>query len=272
MSEWLRVSKAHPCPVCKKITWCLIGDKNILCMRAASNRPIALKSGETGWLHSLDAPIVLPQPQEPRKPEPKVDCRALMARWYDETKPATFTLLGLDLGVEQWTLGKFGLGCCYAQCHNAWAFPMWDGLGHMVGIRLRSMAGKKWTVTGTHAGIFVPMVNPQPTLVICEGPTDTAAALSMGYYAVGRPSCSGGAPMIKELIARTAVRRAIVIADNDDPGLNGARSLISNLQVPACIITLPGKDLRRFYCDGGDHETINALARSSVWHHRAFHT
>jgi hypothetical protein len=60
-----------------------------------------------------------------------------------------------------------------------------------------------------------------------------------------------------------------VIADNDDPGLNGARSLISNLQVPACIITLPGKDLRQFYRDGGDHETINALAASSVWHHRA---
>ena len=191
-----------------------------------------------------------------------------MSDWMQDTLRPMVDCLAESLGVDRWTLSEHGLGCAYAERHHAWAFSMWDGLGHIVGIRLRATNGKKWTETGTHAGIFVPMINPQPTMLICEGPTDTAAGLSMGYYAVGRPSCSGGAPMLKDLIRRTGVKRAIIIADNDDPGLNGARSLIKVLQVPACTITLPAKDLRQFYRDGGDRQTIEALAQASVWHNR----
>jgi hypothetical protein len=191
-----------------------------------------------------------------------------MAKWFDDTEKSRFRAFAQDLGVEAWTLGPFGLACCYSQPHRAWAFGMWDGHNHLIGIRLRAITGFKWTVTGTHAGIFVPNINPQPTCLICEGPTDTAAALSMGYYAVGRPSCSGGAPMIKDLIRRTGVKRAIIVADADDVGLQGAKTLIQTIQVPACILTLPCKDVRMFYNQGGDRQTLDALTKQSVWHCR----
>lgn len=239
-----------------------------MCMRVPSSRSKTLKDGSTGWLHSLDGPRPPVRQIQPEKPKFTVNCRALMAGWMAETTPEMYRKLSETLGVHQWTLAEHGLSCAYAEPYQAWAFSMWDGHGHCIGIRLRSLSGYKWTVKDTHAGIFVPMINPQSTVLICEGPTDTAAGLSLGYYAVGRPSCSGGAPMLKDLIRKNNVKRAIIVADADDPGLNGARSLVSVLQVPACILTLPTKDLREFHRSGGTRQALECLAKNSVWHNR----
>jgi hypothetical protein len=59
-TNWIRVSKIHPCPVCGRPNWCLIADdgKAAICQRIESNRHIK----EAGFLHILvtgDFPISL---------------------------------------------------------------------------------------------------------------------------------------------------------------------------------------------------------------------
>ena len=269
MNQWIRVSKQHPCPVCGHSSWCLVsgdlGAQVVLCMRVQSDKPKQFSSGETGWLHNLDlSRMVFPRTKEFTKKH--VDCLNLMTRWYEETKPWMREQLAKSLGVMPWTLDdNGGLGSAFAKEHRAWAFPMWDGTGGIVGIRLRAANGKKWTVKDTHTGIFIPLMNAQRRCLICEGPTDTAAAMSLGYYAVGRPSCSGGAMHLKLLFSRVKVTEAIIVADNDEPGLNGAKGLSDLLLMPSTIICLSCKDIREFIKLGGTKQVLDNLINHSIW-------
>jgi len=77
--------------------------------------------------------------------------------------------------------------------------------------------------------------------------------------------------MIKDLFRRFGVNRAIIVADNDLPGLNGAKLLAEGLGISSCTLTLPCKDLREAVRLGVDKATIDSLARSAVWycHHQS---
>lgn len=92
-----------------------------------------------------------------------------------------------------------------ASCRAA-AFPMRDGAGDVIGIRYRDLkTGKKWALRGSHNGLFiVPEYIPVECdeIVVCEGPTDTLAAVSCGMYAIGRACCQGGADHIREYLRR----------------------------------------------------------------------
>jgi len=142
---------------------------------------------------------------------------------------------------------------------------MKDGYGNMTGIRLRSDSGFKWSVEGSHQGIFLPSTPSQKTGVICEGPTDTAAALSLGLWAVGRASCSAGLSDVPKVFKRLRIRRAIIISDNDTPGLNGAAMLGRQLGIPYCTLVLPTKDLRKFVLAGGTAQMLDNLLNDIVW-------
>ncbi len=53
-SDWMRVSKKRPCPVCAKLDWCLyVGPADAptaaICARIESQK----RCGEGGWLHQL---------------------------------------------------------------------------------------------------------------------------------------------------------------------------------------------------------------------------
>lgn len=107
---------------------------------------------------------------------------------------------------------------------------------------------------------------PDSTVLICEGPTDTAAAISMGYYAIGRPSCVGCLDHIAMLFRWAApVRRAVIVSDLDDAGLRGAKSVQEHLPVPSTILVCPAKDVRSFYNNGGSREMLDAMIGQQVW-------
>lgn len=59
-------------------------------------------------------------------------------------------------------------------------------------------------------------------LLVCEGPTDTAALLDLGLSAVGRPSCSGGVKLLVELVKQRRPAEVVIVADGDAPGQRGA--------------------------------------------------
>lgn len=261
---WTRVTKHNKCPICEHDSWCTYTEDIVLCMRIESKRPKQLSSGEIGWLHTKGKTCNHPVPiQSEQKMAPNVDWRKLMQRWESKEQHVRTHELSERLGISYGSL--VALECSWAAPHQAWAFPMKDGYENVVGIRLRATNGDKFSVRGSHQGIFIPILKSSQTLLIVEGATDVGAAVDLGYYAVGRPSCSGGTPQIKQFIERYKIKRVIIIADNDVPGRNGAKMLVELLPRPCAIIVLPCKDLRQFKKLGGTKEMLDARIDQAVW-------
>ena len=189
--SFTRVSTFKPCPICQKPDWCRVfSDGWAECMRVQSDRPA--KSG--GWMHRhADTSLrLMPPPFRPQPPA--LNATKLNREWRTATSQAALEAFASELGVSVTALNA--LGAAWASPYAAWAFPMRDGYNNIVGIRLRSAQGK-FAVRGSRQGIFTASVAPQPVLFVCEGPTDTAAALNLGLFAVGRPNCCCGGLDIK---------------------------------------------------------------------------
>jgi hypothetical protein len=221
----------------------------------------SMKNG--GFLHKAEDSGVsatqrnmLPMPN----PECVIDASKIMMKYQSQT---TYKMQS-DY-AERLSVDALSVECLKAQFveRDVWAWPMRGASGSCCGIRLRSDAAK-WAVKGSKAGLFIPIFkdNPDWPLMICEGPTDTAAALSMGYYAIGRQSCMGQADLIKSTIKRLGRDKVIIMSDNDDPkekpdgstwkpGQEGARKLAIDLGMPCCIVTPKAKDIRAWRASNG---------------------
>lgn len=261
-TKWIRVSKNFKCAICDHAEWCTFSEdgKVACCMRVQSEK--TMHNG--GYLHKLseDRPKYIPPLKQQQ--EVKIDAEQMWNEWHKKTTPKSLELFAEKLGV--WPLALFHLDCVWAFPHNAWCFPMKDAKQKKIGIRLRSEQGEKWAVTGSRAGLFIPCVSWEcDELLICEGPTDAAAALSIGYYAIGRPSCLGCETMICDFIKLNKFKKVIIVADNDDPGINGAKKLQKDLPVSSCLVTLPTKDLRQFVIQEGTKEVLECIIKALVW-------
>lgn len=257
-SKWLRVSKAMKCRVCGRGDWCTYTPDGVACcMRVQSDRPA--KNG--GWIHRGGSPA--PFVPAPTPEPPQIDAASIMGKWLLETRPDARQALSVRLGVSEHSLGA--LDAAYAPQHAAWAFPMRDGNGNVVGIRLRADDGRKWAVKGSRQGIFVPTIMSQDIVLVPEGPTDTAAALTLGFYALGRPSCNTGGREIAATVRRLGIRRVVMVADNDAPGLQGAARVAAEIGLPHVTFVPPCKDLRQFVQLGGTRELIESQIKQQVW-------
>ncbi len=261
MSRWYRVTKKRPCQLCSKPDWCTYTEGAACCMRVKSEKE--LRNG--GWLHRTGEarPYVPIRKAIENRP---IDVNGIWRHWFEETDAHDLDVFGIVLGVDTDALRS--IGCAWAPQQKAWAFPMKDATGKVTGIRLRNEAGQKWAVKGSHQGLFIPTEYPfdfEGTLYIVEGPTDLAAALTLGLYAVGRPACLGQEQMILQYIRAQKVRRAVIVADHDEPGLRGAAKLQSVLPVLSCIYVPPTKDIREFLRLGGNRRIIEDAIKDTVW-------
>lgn len=279
MSEWVRVSKKNPCPICEKTDWCGVSsDGNVVhCQRTESDKPSRGNMG--GWIHRLkdvQHPVLRRRIEKPT-PAPTFDAEAYINALRNQTAPDQLDALGASLGVAPWTLD--GLNASYSRVHQAWAFPMRNPDGRATGIRLRNDVGEKWSVKGSRHGLFYDtmlVVSPDRILYICEGPTDTAAAMTLGLPAVGRAACLGQVDEVRALCRRLGFNRIIVIADNDEakrrpdgsfwyPGQEGARRLATEIKLAAKLILPPFKDLRDWLRHGATRQMIDCIAHQQVW-------
>jgi hypothetical protein len=227
-------------------------------MRIQSGQPA--KSG--GWMHRIDdGPRRYVPPPQKWQP-PVLNAAKLMRDWTAATTATALDEFAASLGVS--TPSLVAVGAAWAAPHSAWAFPMCDGYDNLVGIRLRNERGK-FAVRGSRQGIFVASVAAQKTLFVCEGPTDTAAAVELGLFAVGRPNCCCGGAEIKGFARRHDCNRVVIISDNDKPGLDGARKVGGELQLPFAIYVPPAKDVRGFLRLGGTRAMIENTLKGLVW-------
>jgi DNA primase len=133
---------------------------------------------------------------------------------------------------------------------------MVDVFRRVLGVRLRTASGRKFSVTGGHDGLFIPInletdLDASGRLLVTEGPTDCAAMLDFGFCAVGRSSCTGGVRLLVELAKQRRPAETIIVSDADTPGQRGAGNLAAVLLAysPAVrIITPPTgiKDARQW--------------------------
>ena len=256
--NFTRVTKSAPCPICKKPDWCTVGDYGVVCMRVQSGK--AVKNG--GWFHAFDAAQGRPLAPPPKRQPPAINATTLHRGWLVGTAPEAVAAFAASLGLSPPSLAA--VGAAWAPPHAAWAFPMCDGYGNVVGIRLRNERGK-FAVRGSRQGIFLAAVPAQKTLFVCEGPTDTAAAVELGLFAAGRPNCCCGGVEVRTYARRHECAHAVIVSDNDKPGLDGARRVGAELRMPYAIYVPPAKDLREFCRLGGSRSMIENTLRGTVW-------
>lgn len=230
--KWEPVSRTKPCPVCGKPDWCVHVDGGTICPRTPEGSVRDL--GDAGYLH-LDGtatPRHRTWTRQLREMYPDV---GPIAREYFNAADATIHRERLSrlLDVDAGALERLGVG--WNAERSAWTFPMSDGRGRIVGIQQRFReTGDKRIMKGHKSGLFEPIGMTDRSLggvdlVICEGASDTAAALSLGITAIGRLSCSAIQRETVERVRRLSPRSVIVVADNDDPGLKGAEKLLRAL-------------------------------------------
>lgn len=272
MSDWLRCTKRRPCAVCSKTDWCGYTADGIIarCMRVESPHP-----SNGGWIHRLKDE---PQPVVIRRKPPAIQRRSFareVAAWRDATTPAMLDEYAAHLGVSADILDA--MTTCYAAPFSAWAFPMWTPSGVICGVRLRNEE-RKWAVTGSREGLFWPFAEPPEDGIayVAEGPTDTASLASIGLWTVGRASCTAGVDHLRELTQKLAIKRIVIVGDNDEakvrpdgsywyPGKEGAFSLAASLGLPYKVVMPPSKDIRRWLQGGATRAMFDLLVDAQTW-------
>ncbi len=251
---WPRFTKENPCPACGHWDWtCRAGDKKFLCQRTPSDHAAA----DGGFYHEYgDKPIKYTPLPARQSPKPLANIESVNQQYKNNCLGDYLNHMVQILGVSAKSLVQVGIGYCPE--HDAYTFPMFDGEGKVIGIRMRNDKGAKWALTGSRGGIFIPDCEPNRMAFICEGPTDTAALLSIGFYAIGRPSCNSGGEQVKAALKRLGVRQCVIVSDNDSlkqfgnrearPGVEGAMRLKKELGIPSAIWIPTGriKDVREY--------------------------
>lgn len=231
LNAYKRVTRRQRCPVCDRPDWCLVARESspskAICQRVESPHP----RGEAGWLHQLhDAPSIrVDRPAlEPERPSRcSAEWTSLTIRYHAAVQPGLLAELAHNLGVSIDSLKALWIGWT----GKAWSFPMTDAEDNIIGIRLRGRDGSKWAEPGSRQGIFTPtghIAAPGPTLIV-EGPTETAAAIDLGFAVVGRPSCSACVSMMVFYLRLLAMRRgtpvdAVIVSNRDKPDQRGRRA------------------------------------------------
>jgi len=237
--NWHNATRERPCPICHHTDWCTASDDGAVAVCRRVESPHPSKGG--GWIHRLGDgtaridPEILRRQREAREAARLAESErvarhfALLNAGPEQRRLCAH--LAQELGVAAEALQA--LDVRWDREARAAAFPMRDAQGAVTGIRYRQLGtARKWSMRGSHDGLFLPRHEAvgKTTLVICEGASDTAAALTLGWRAVGRSSCLCGGRLLAELISARGIHRVAVFADNDPAGRRGATVLKNFLE------------------------------------------
>ena len=257
---WLRVKRTDPCPVCNKTDWCLVAEDGsaTICPRVSEG---SVKYFEkSGFLHILresDNSRRYPRTITIKEPDaPALDFEQLAEGYEDAITPVIRRELADRLGVSTESLRRLSVGWD----GDSWTLPMFDGNGQMIGIQRRFPSGSKCCVGRSHLGLFLPEdLDRTRPLFICEGASDTAAAITLGLEALGRPNRLPWTQLVAK--AARGYEEIIVVSDNDPDGRKDASDLAESLALyfsSVKVIFPPDgvKDLRGWLRSGLTHNHL----------------
>lgn len=263
-AKWIRMKE---CPICGKGDCSRSPDGEVVaCWRVIDG---AFRVGKGGQgLHKLDGK----EKMAPVKVKKVVSARHSRDYWNDWAIRASgaykssTSKLGHSLGLSEASLESLGVGMLSRSslkemktaCNSrfVWTFPMFNQHKRPIGLRLRTPSGFKYAADGSENGLFIPagMNTHEPHVVVCEGPTDAAAALDMGFKGViGRPCNVGCTDMIAAAVRSLSPKRVTIYVDNDKAvvsrtaTMRGAEELMEALAPIRTDISVPpygAKDLR----------------------------
>jgi hypothetical protein len=227
-----------------------------MCMRDTTGKPYDMQSG-TGYIHRLNGDTVqaAQRAADPTRRKDRLSTEQVQ-QILGQSKPGTtvyWTREGLDKQMAQ--LGS------RTPKPELLAIPMYNSDEQPIGIRYRADNGRKWSERGSRSGLFLAPQQAKGTVVICEGPSDTAAIMGKGIEAIGRPDCGSCVESTVALIRKRGYNRVIILADRDvrddktTPGFDGAMRLGNALKDHVhTIIALPkiGNDARE-WCKQDDN-------------------
>jgi len=266
-----RVTRNRPCPICGHDDWCLVAVDGSAAICPRVKEGSQKKCGDAGYLHIVkdghnghdrhrgrarwrhSVTVRHCQGDQPQ------DFEQMAVQYQSQLTSDGLQTLTQSLGLSARSLQRLRVGWD----DSAWTFPMSDSCGKIIGIRRRFPNGGKASVKGSRTGLFIPRdLTGVGALLMCEGPTDTAAALDLGFDAIGRPNCNS----LVEMTVRTAHGRdeVVIVADNDAVGRAGADRLAGALALccPCVKIVIPPdgmKDLRQWLNVGLTSETLRAI-------------
>ncbi len=239
------------CPVCMKPDGCLVADDGsaAICSRKSEGSVKKVGKGgfHGGWLHILGD--FKPQKYKtPKKP---------YVNWNKWTVKFAKQLInnreGFGKLCQSIDLNPISVLRFYVGWHKGWlTIPVYSMMRKVAGIQRRRGSIKRY-MKHSSMGVFVPSAffqNPSDTLAVCEGWTDTVAALEYGYNAVGKVNAYvGDEEVIMYAKTHPVVKRVIIFADNneDGVGLDGAvetACLLKDAGLQAKVVLTPEKDLR----------------------------
>lgn len=211
-SEWRRVTRENPCPVCGKDTWCTVSAGAVHCMRKESD-----KTCETGgWIHVMEAPLPPPKKEQKKLTISEVGLVVDSAFRHPRAESKR-SEIAAQLGVSSQVLRNLKVGAGLDDYRKQW-FTSWPERGpdgRYVGMVRRYPDGAKKTYPGTtHGLIYADGWRRGKVLFLPEGGSDTAAILSLGLSAIGRPSNLGGVKQLAQLL-KGIIIPVVVLGERD---------------------------------------------------------
>lgn len=156
---------------------------------------------------------------------------------------------------------------------DRWRIVERDGDGAKVGVSLRFPDGRKSNVPGGRRGLIYPEGSidayagstAQDPVVVAEGASDTAAALQLGFTAVGVPMAGACGDELARLLKD---RHVVIVEDADRAGRLGAKKIADRIvkEVASLRVIAPprnSKDLRQAVIDGATAEDLRGLIDSA---------
>ncbi len=144
-------------------------------------------------------------------------------------KPERAAQLASLLGVRDEALATVGTGYNRDTHGDHYTFPEHDGDGTIIGISRRYLDGNKMAMAGGKRGLIIPdgweargkdLLSP---IFVVEGASDVLALTSLGLPSIGRPSNTGGAEQIAQVVGKLpeSQRKMVAVLGEYDPKKDG---------------------------------------------------
>ena len=199
----------------------------------------------------------------------QTDWDSINTRLMSQLEPENLRKAAESLSLPESCLKVLQIGWSQKYTHITW--PMRSEDGAIVGVRTRSIDGRKYSSArwSTNGLFYSPdlLGRTLDRLWIAEGPTDTAALVSLGCDACGLPCANAGHDVLERFCRKRRPKEVVIVADNDCSGKLSAEQVADSLLILVrCVRVIhppaPHKDARDWVKAGARVSDLEKLAAS----------